>query len=97
MTWLDQARLLARMIREALAPPKQPERPDPEERLSVEERELLAARRERDEQRAGTVPWNYRRPRTAKQRRDELEYLLDVHGPDEVARRLVKAAAKSRR
>lgn len=50
-------------------------------------------RQRRAEQRAGTLPWNYTRVVADRDRealRAQLDYLVDVHGPEEVARRLRK-------
>lgn len=49
----------------------------------------------RQEFRAGCCPWNQRRPGASqKELREQLEYLIDVHGEDALCRRLAEAAAK---
>jgi hypothetical protein len=49
----------------------------------------------RAEFRAGARPWNYSRPGQAeKELREQLEYMLDIHGEDALCRRLAEAAAK---
>lgn len=49
----------------------------------------------RQEFRIGCRPWNQRRPGAAqKELREQLEYLIDVHGEDALCRRLAEAAAK---
>lgn len=49
----------------------------------------------RAEFRAGARPWNYSRPgQVEKELREQLEYMLDVHGEEALCRRLAEAAAR---
>ena len=70
--------MIRALLRRLLAPSEPPvPRADPE-------------RQRRLEQRAGTQPWNYSRTPHVRTPalREQLDYLIDVHGPDEAARRL---------
>jgi hypothetical protein len=83
-------RLLRRFAALHLAPPREDVA---EPRVNAHEALLARQSAERKAYRAGCRPWNLSRPKAAGHR-ESIEYLLDVVGPDELAKRLKGRFAK---